>query len=74
MSIRDQVVQLIDQMDEHQRLKLLSIAEGLLTETPPPGTSARVLLDRMDSFTFSAGDLEQMQLAIEAAFEQVHND
>jgi len=56
-------------MDDLQRLRLLKAAKGLLTETPPPSASARLLLERMDSFQFASGEIEQMQAAIEIAFE-----
>jgi hypothetical protein len=73
MSIKEQIVNELDRLTPDQQQQILTYAKQLVGVLPS-GTSGNVLLNRMDSFHFEPGAVDEMLKIIEADCERIDWD
>ncbi len=64
-SVKEQLLEQIETLTPEQQQQVLDFMLSLQHSQLPPGTPGEVLLARMGTFQFEAGELEAMQQAIE---------
>jgi len=76
LSVRDQLIELLDRMTDKQMEVLLAVADSLRAEhkSRPAGESGKAFVARMKRIDADPADLEEMRLIIEEEFEQVEAD
>lgn len=72
MTIKEQIVNELERLSANQQQQLLNYAKRLAGT--PIGTPGEVLLNRMDSFQFEAGAVDDMMRVIEEDCERIDWD
>jgi len=71
VSVEQQIVDLIRNLNEEQRWEVLRFARRLKL---PPGISGKEFIERTRAIQFPHEDLEEMKRAIEEEFEQIDDN
>ena len=71
-SVKEQIVQQIDELSPEQQQELLNYARRL--QTMPAGTPGEVLLQHSRDFNFEPGEVDEMMQAIEEGCERIDWD
>ena len=74
LSLKDQIIQELENLTPEQQAHLLGIARQLQRSPLPPGTSGDLLADEVHRFVFPPGALDEMMQAIKECCEEIDWD
>jgi hypothetical protein len=73
VSLREQIVQALDELSEEQQRRVLNYALSVRANTLPPGTPGEVLIAAAHELNFSPDDIADINEAIKD-FERIDLD
>lgn len=73
MSIKEQVMQALDNMTEDEQKQVLELVQSIKQNSLPPGTPGEVLIELAHQLDFSAQDIAEMNEAIKG-FDRIDWD
>lgn len=64
MTVKEKLIETLEHLTSDQHAQLLMIAQQWQTSPTPVGTSGATLIEALDMFTFSQGDVDEIMQII----------